>query len=261
MYAPYVMKFSLEHVDYSTGPKSVGGTDTDTLYSYNLNMSAVPIIFSGPPSSGKTRVIRWVIAHSFPYTAGVVKLDCLGTDDDLYFKKHAIPSIKILAGDLCPDHYFMEQFPSLDLWRTENKFDVLIIETAGLCGRCAPYRNDAVSVCVLDCTMGIHAPQKVGPLLLDADICVITKGDLVSQAEREVCSANIISIKPTITCVNMNGVTGEGGTDLQHIVLKCMHKHKRTRTVSVGSALFRTALPQMYCSHCLGNTRVPVSAS
>ncbi len=38
---------------------------------------------------------------------GVVKFDCLYTDDDLLYEKLGVPVKKGLSGALCPDHYFV----------------------------------------------------------------------------------------------------------------------------------------------------------
>lgn len=42
------------------------------------------------------------------------------------------------------------------------------------------------AICVIDAIAGVNTPRKIGPMLKMADCAVITKGDIVSQAEREV---------------------------------------------------------------------------
>ena len=51
------------------------------------------IIFSGPPSSGKTSVILKTVEalKSQGMSVGVVKFDCLYTDDDKLYAKAGIP--------------------------------------------------------------------------------------------------------------------------------------------------------------------------
>ncbi len=51
------------------------------------------IIVSGPPSSGKTSVILKTIAsfQNRNIKVGVVKFDCLYTDDDAAYEKAGIP--------------------------------------------------------------------------------------------------------------------------------------------------------------------------
>jgi Ni2+-binding GTPase involved in maturation of urease and hydrogenase len=77
-------------------------------------------------------------------------------------------------------------------WAAEEKSDILFVETAGLCLRCSPYIERALGIAVLEATSGMNLPRKIGPLLALADIALVTKIDLVSQAEREVFRANIM---------------------------------------------------------------------
>ena len=51
------------------------------------------IVFSGPPSSGKTSVILKTIEalKQRNISVGVVKFDCLYTDDDVLYEKADIP--------------------------------------------------------------------------------------------------------------------------------------------------------------------------
>ena len=67
------------------------------------------VVFSGPPSSGKTSVIVKTIENfkNRGIKAGVVKFDCLYTDDDLIYEKNNILVRKGLSGALCPDHFFV----------------------------------------------------------------------------------------------------------------------------------------------------------
>ncbi len=67
------------------------------------------VTVSGPPSSGKTSIILKVIEalKMKDLAVGVVKFDCLYTDDDILYEKAGIPVIKGLSGGLCPDHFFL----------------------------------------------------------------------------------------------------------------------------------------------------------
>ena len=146
------------------------------------------VVFSGPPSSGKTSVILKTI-DSFKQRGmkvGVVKFDCLYTDDDILYEKAGIPVRKGLSGGLCPDHFFASNIEDVVVWGNKLGLDLLITESAGLCNRCSPYLQTVKGVCVIDNLSGINTPKKIGPMLKAADIVVITKGDIVSQAEREV---------------------------------------------------------------------------
>ncbi len=48
-------------------------------------------------------------------------------------------------------------------------------------------------------------------MLKAADIVVITKGDIVSQAEREVFLSRVNSVNPKAITMHINGLTGQGG--------------------------------------------------
>ena len=67
------------------------------------------VTVSGPPSSGKTAIILKTAATLMQkgVKVGVVKFDCLSTDDDLLYEKAGIPVRKGISGALCPDHYFV----------------------------------------------------------------------------------------------------------------------------------------------------------
>ena len=51
------------------------------------------VVFSGPPSSGKTSVILKTVdaLKQQGISVGVVKFDCLYTDDDILYEKAGIP--------------------------------------------------------------------------------------------------------------------------------------------------------------------------
>jgi len=135
------------------------------------------VIISGPPSSGKTSVILKTIEaiKKRGIKAGVVKFDCLYTDDDILYEKAGIPVKKGLSGSLCPDHFFASNIEEVVRWGNKEGLDLLITESAGLCNRCSPYIKNIKAVCVIDNLSGINTPKKIGPMLKTADIVVITK--------------------------------------------------------------------------------------
>ena len=139
------------------------------------------ITVSGPPSSGKTALIIKTIESLKirKLKVGVVKFDCLYTDDDKLYEKAGVPVKKGLSGSLCPDHYFVSNIEEVVQWGRKEDLDVLITESAGLCNRCSPYIQNIKAVCVIDNLSGINTPKKIGPMLKTADIVVITKGDIV----------------------------------------------------------------------------------
>lgn len=211
------------------------------------------VIVSGPPSSGKTSIILKTIEalKQRGISVGVVKFDCLYTDDDVLYEKAGIPVKKGLSGALCPDHFFASNIDEVVKWGMESDLDMLITESAGLCNRCSPYIRDIKGVCVIDNLSGINTPKKIGPMLKSADIVVITKGDIVSQAEREVFASRVNSVNPRATTMHINGLTGQGAYELSTLL------YNEDQVIdTVNGMELRFPMPAAMCSYCLGETRI-----
>jgi Ni2+-binding GTPase involved in maturation of urease and hydrogenase len=211
------------------------------------------VTISGPPSSGKTSVILKTIESlkKRGLKPAVAKFDCLYTDDDKLYQKAGIPVRKGLSGALCPDHYFISNIEEVTKWGYENNYDILISESAGLCNRCSPYVKGIKAICVIDNLSGINTPKKIGPMLKSADIVVITKGDIVSQAEREVFASRVNTVNPGAVILNVNGLTGQGSYELSTLLFDDAEDIKTL----VGREL-RFPMPAALCSYCLGETRI-----
>ncbi|MFA8298951.1 MAG: GTP-binding protein [Hyphomicrobiales bacterium] len=211
------------------------------------------VTVSGPPSSGKTSVILKTIESfkSRGLNVGVVKFDCLHTDDDVLYEKAGVKVKKGLSGSLCPDHYFVSNIEEVTQWGIKEGLDLLITESAGLCNRCSPYIKNILAVCVIDNLSGINTPKKIGPMLKTADICVITKGDIVSQAEREVFASKVNIVNPSAAILHVNGLTGQGAYELTTLMYD---DNKEVKTLQ-GEKL-RFPMPSALCSYCLGETRI-----
>lgn len=211
------------------------------------------ITVSGPPSSGKTSVIIKTIQalQQRGLEVGVVKFDCLYTDDDLLYKKINVKVKKGLSGSLCPDHYFVSNIEEVVQWGRKENLDVLITESAGLCNRCSPYIKEVMAVCVIDNLSGINTPKKIGPMLKTSDIVIVTKGDIVSQAEREVFVSRVSMVNPSATVLHVNGLTGQGAYELSTL----LYDVKQDVKTVVGNKL-RFSMPSALCSYCLGETRI-----
>lgn len=211
------------------------------------------ITISGPPTSGKTSVIIKTIENlkSQGKKVGVVKFDCLYTDDDIIYKKHNILVKKGLSGSLCPDHYFVSNIEEVVEWGIKENLDILITESAGLCNRCSPYIKDIKAICVIDNLSGINFPKKIGPMIKMADIVVITKGDIVSQAEREVFASRVSMVNPRAKVINVNGLTGQGAYELSFL-LRLENKDIKT----LNGEKLRFPMPSAMCSYCLGETSI-----
>jgi Ni2+-binding GTPase involved in maturation of urease and hydrogenase len=211
------------------------------------------VTVSGPPSSGKTAVILKTIdaLKKRDLKIGVVKFDCLYTDDDVLYEKAGIPVKKGLSGAMCPDHYFVSNIEEVAQWGIERGLDLLISESAGLCNRCSPYIKEIKAVCVIDNLSGVNTPKKIGPMLKSADIVVITKGDIVSQAEREVFASKVNLVNPSAIIMNINGLTGQGSFELSTL----FYDQETAVDTLVGKEL-RFTMPSALCSYCLGETRI-----
>lgn len=207
---------------------------------------------SGPPSSGKTSVILKAIRSlkGKGLITGVVKFDCLTTSDDALYQKAGVPVVAGLSGNLCPDHFFISNLEESLQWGERTGLDLLLIESAGLCNRCSPHIQDVLAVCVVDTLAGVHTPKKIGPMLRLADLVVITKGDIVSQAEREVFMFRVRQANPRAAVLAVNGITGQGADEL------AARLEQAVSVADFSGRRLRFPMPQALCSYCLGETKI-----
>ncbi|MFZ2956395.1 MAG: GTP-binding protein [Candidatus Ozemobacteraceae bacterium] len=210
------------------------------------------ITVAGPPSSGKTSVILKLIeAMSIEVEKiGVVKFDCLTSFDNVRYEEKGIRVETGFSGRLCPDHFFVSNIESAFEWGVKSGFDILITESAGLCNRCSPYIRGILSVCVIDNLSGVHTPRKIGPMLKMADVVAVTKGDIVSQAEREVFAFNVRQVNTSAKIVFFNGITGQGAS----ILAKSLQDARETTGLRDMKLRFTT--PAAVCSYCTGEMRI-----
>lgn len=210
------------------------------------------ITVAGPPSSGKTSVLINTIKllQNDGVKIGVIKFDCLSTDDHLRYEEAGIAVKKGLSGGICPDHFFVANIEEGVEWGLKHRFNILFTESAGLCNRCSPYINDVLAICIIDHLSGVHTPRKIGPMLKSADVVVLTKGDIVSQAEREVFSFRVRQVNPRAAVLPVNGLTGQGGMLLRH------HCLNAPSVESLLAKRLRFTMPGALCSYCLGETKI-----
>jgi len=210
------------------------------------------ITVSGPPSSGKTSILLKAIEYlkDKRLKAGVVKFDCLSSHDESLYAKAGIPARTGLSGNLCPDHFYISNVQECVDWGIQTGLDFLFIESAGLCNRCSPHIKDVLAVCVIDSLSGVNTPQKIGPMLKLADIVAITKGDIISQAEREIFVFRVKQANPKGAVINVNGITGQGGHELAALFENAHPVHDLT-----GRRL-RFSMPAALCSYCLGEMKI-----
>ncbi len=208
------------------------------------------VIVAGTPSSGKTSVMIHTIRHLLKddLAVAVCKIDCLQTSDDERYGRLGIPVAIGLSDYICPDHFYVANLEEIENWARKQEADLLVLETAGLCHRCAPAVYGCLSICVIDNLIGIDTPKKVGPMLDTADIVVITKGDIVSQAEREVFRYKVAEVNPLARVMDINGLTGQGALSLKNEILKSHDLNE------IAGKELKYPMPAAICSYCAGET-------
>ncbi len=210
------------------------------------------VTVAGPPSSGKTSVILQ-LAEALKEkggTLGVVKFDCLTSFDQHRYREAGIQVQVGYSGKVCPDHFYVSNIEDAVEWGRRMGLDLLITESAGLCNRCSPHIRGILAVCVIDSLSGIHTPRKIGPMLKLADLAVITKGDIVSQAEREVFRFNVRQVNSRASILHVNGITGQGAFMLGK------HVAAAPETLTLRDMRLRFTTPASVCSYCTGETRI-----
>lgn len=208
------------------------------------------ITVAGPPSVGKTSV---VVKTAKALTAqglriGIVKFDSLSTLDDVIYQRAGLPVVVGLSGNVCPDHFFVSNIDDCLGWGRRVGLDMLIAESAGLCNRCSPHIQGVLAVCVVDNLSGVHTPRKIGPMLKLADVVVVTKGDIVSQAEREVFAFNVRLANPRAIILFFNGITGQGSAELG------FHMGQAPMVGDLEGRRLRFPMPSAVCPYCIGET-------
>ncbi|SEH58249.1 GTP-binding protein [Magnetospirillum fulvum] len=210
------------------------------------------VTVAGSPSVGKTSVILRVLdlLAAEGQKVGVAKFDSLSTEDDKAYARRGIPVSVGLSGGLCPDHFFVTNIEACLEWGQRQGLDLLVSESAGLCNRCSPHIEGVLAVCVVDALAGIHTPKKIGPMLRLADLVVITKGDIVSQAEREVYAYNVRLANPRAPVVFCNGITGQGATEI------AFHLRHADAIDGLEGRRLRFSMPSAVCPYCVGETAI-----
>ncbi len=171
------------------------------------------VICAGPATTGKTSVLRHMIRKLLQagQRPAFLKLDVQYADEDeTLAAEFGIPTKKVYTGELCPDHCHVMVLGDALQWAATEGAEVLLVETAGLCLRCAPYIDGGLGMIVLEATSGMNLPLKVGPMLSLADVAVVTKIDRVSQAEREVFRARIQDVAAQVMVREVNALHGIG---------------------------------------------------
>ena len=200
------------------------------------------VIFGGTPGSGKTSIIKYIIQELKDLNIHYTKFDVVDTTDDVLIKeKFGISTEKKISGDICPDHYAALEIPKI-IKENPDK-DLIMVETAGLCLRCSPYVKEGLAINVLNILAG--KPAGYGPLLTDADLVVVSKGDLISQAEREIFRSKILEVNSDSSIIDGNGLTGEGAIDIAEKI--------REAPDMTDVLTLKHSMPTAVCGYCYGN--------
>lgn len=215
------------------------------------------ITVAGPHACGKTSVILKTseLLKQKGQKPGVIKFDCITSSDDEIYKEAGVLCQKYLSGNTCPDHCFASNAEDVFKWGEDSGLDVLIIESAGLCGRCSPHLRNIPAVCVIDCLSGITAPYKMGPMLKYADYIIVTKNDLVSPAEREVFLHNIHLANPKARVTFINGLSGQGAYRLADYITNA------SDIPALTGAFLRFTMPAAMCTFCSGQIKIGSSGA
>lgn len=208
-------------------------------------------ICAGPATTGKTSVLRHMIRklQASGDSVAFLKIDVqYAEEDEIFAKEFGIPTKKVYSGELCPDHCNVMVLGDALKWAGQQGANILLVETAGLCLRCAPYVDGGLGMIVIEATSGINLPLKIGPLLSLADVAVVTKIDRVSQAEREVFRERIQDVAPHVRVREVNALYGIGIDPLVDI----LHNQQDTWE----RMLLRGNPPVGTCTICVGKKEI-----
>ena len=209
-------------------------------------------LFSGSSAVGKTSILRYLIPflEKGGMRTAICKIDCLSSNDESVYKSLNIPTVTGLSRDICPDHFLVSNLPELWDWCDCLGRDCLLIETAGLCHRCSPATELCTAGCVLDCTASSHSPERLGPMVSGADFIILTKIDMVSQAELEIIEWQLKKLNPGARIFPADGLAGYGTEFLGSWLLE------RPEIESLKEDRLRHTMPAGVCSYCVGEQRV-----
>jgi Ni2+-binding GTPase involved in regulation of expression and maturation of urease and hydrogenase len=209
------------------------------------------VIIAGPPSAGKTALIKQIVSHLHSeMRIAFLKIDVVKAYEDIELaNEFAILTKKIYSGDLCPDHAGVMVLGDAIDWANENHTDLFIVESAGLCLRCSPYLNQGLGIVVLSSISGIHTPEKMGAMVSLADIAVVTKIDLVSQAEREVLIQKIKEIHPQVILLETNALQGTSLQRLYELI-------RNSADITEDDLYLKGNPPLGTCTICVGKKEI-----
>lgn len=209
------------------------------------------LVIAGPPSAGKTALIKQIVKRfKDEMRIAFLKIDVVRAYEDIELaKEFNILTKKIYSGDLCPDHAGVMVLGDAVEWAESSSADLFIVESAGLCLRCSPYLNQGLGIIVLSSISGIHAPEKMGAMVSLSDIAIITKIDLVSQAEREVLIQKIKEVHRNIILMETNALQGTSLHRLFDLI-------NNSKDIDKDSLMLKGNPPLGTCTICVGKKEI-----
>ena len=211
------------------------------------------LVVAGPPSAGKTSVVRALVPElAEAADVGYLKVDVARTREVEALSRLGWACRALVDESACPDQLLFDRLPH-ELAALGARA-LVVLETAGLCARCAPYVREGLAVAVLEATAGADAASKQGPLLTEADLVVVTHGDRLAPAERDVFEASLAERVPSDRMAWLDGLTRVGLPRLARRVRAALGASPPRVPVPTP----RSAPPRLYCSLCLGRREVVV---
>jgi len=209
------------------------------------------LVIAGPPSAGKTSLTKQIVRRfKDEMTIAFLKIDVVKAYEDIELgREFKILTKKIYSGDLCPDHAGVMVLGDAVEWAESKNADLFVVESAGLCLRCSPYLNQGLGIIVLSSISGIHAPEKMGAMVSLADIAVVTKIDLVSQAEREVLIQKIKDVHPNLILIETNALQGTSLHRLYELI-------KQSEEIDSDKLYLKGNPPIGTCTICVGKKEI-----
>jgi len=210
------------------------------------------LIFAGPPSAGKTAVIRQILRQlAGESSLAFLKIDVVRAFEDEELKNEFnIPTRKVYSGDVCPDHTGILVLRDAIAWAEDLGAGILIVESAGLCLRCTPYTTQSLGIVVLSAIGGTNSPLKMAPMIALADIAVVTKVDLISQAEKEVFRERVREVAPRVDIIETNAVQGNG---LRYLIKAIRNMPE---ILCADDIVLRGMPPLAVCTICAGKKEI-----
>ena len=212
------------------------------------------VFVAGAPSVGKTMLIKRIIERFHAdRKLGFVKLDVSNTDEDeIISREYQIISRKVSSGEMCPDHASVVVLKDVISWAYQSGVEMLFIESAGLCLRCSPYLTHSMGIAVLSANVGINAPLKMGSMIALADAAVVTKVDLVSQAEKEVLKQKLKERYKKVDVYCTNALQGYSLSALYERIAKC----EDVTFEEMDNIMLRGNPPLGTCTVCVGRKQI-----